>query len=263
MTDKWQDSAGYEAYVGRWSRKVAARFLAWLAVPADGTWLELGCGTGALTGQVLARCAPRAVVAVEPSEAFLAAAQQNVTDSRVSFRQGDGAEIPVKDAAADTAISGLVLNFIPDPAAALSELKRCVKPGGWIAAYVWDYAGHVQFMRYFWDAAVAQNPAAAEKDEGRRFPICRPQPLRQLFEGAGLQSVEVVPIDIPTPYANFDDYWTPFLSGVGPAPGYCVALDEATRAELRERLRASLPTDSDGLILLAARAWAVRGRTGG
>ncbi|MGF1609025.1 MAG: class I SAM-dependent methyltransferase, partial [Kiloniellales bacterium] len=195
-------------------------------------------------------------------EAFLAAARQTVPDSRVSFRQGDGSKIPVKDATADSALSGLVLNFIPDPAATLRELKRCVKPGGWIAAYVWDYAGHVQFMRHFWDAAVAQKPAAAERDEGRRFPICRPQPLRKLFEDAGLQSVEVVPIDIPTPYESFDDYWTPFLSGVGPAPGYCVALDEGARNDLRERLRAALPTDPDGMILLAARAWAVRGRVG-
>jgi len=262
MADKWTDGEAYEAYVGRWSRQVAERFLAWLAMPADGTWLELGCGTGALTGQILAHCAPRDIIAVEPSESFRAMARQNVTDSRVDFRAGDGAQVPVENATADHALSGLVLNFIPDPAAALRELTRCVKPGGWIAAYVWDYAGHVQFMRAFWDAAVAQNPAAAERDEGRRFPLCRPQPLCALFEDAGLQAVEVVPIDIPTPFASFDDFWRPFLSSVGPAPGYCSSLDEAARSDIRERLRAALPTDADGMILLAARAWAVRGRVG-
>jgi len=259
MSDKWSDGSAYELYVGRWSRKVAQGFLSWLDAPDGSTWLELGCGTGALTSQIVERCTPEAVIAVEPSGDFLARARQNVPDRRVEFRQGDGHKIPVDDDAADYAVSGLVLNFIPDLPAALREFARCVKPGGAVTAYVWDYAGHVQFMRHFWDAAVAQNPGAAEQDEGVRFPICRPRPLRQVFEKAGLKSVDVVPIDIPTPFENFDDYWRPFLGDVGPAPGYCAALDEAARGDLRDRLKATLPTDADGMILLAARAWAVRG----
>ena len=114
-------------------------------------------------------------------------------------------------------------------------------------------------MRHFWDAAVALDPAIADLDEGRRFPLCRPEPLAALFREAGLRAVEVRAIDVPTHFRDFDDYWSPFLGGQGPAPTYCMALDEERRTRLRERLRASLPTDSDGTIRLLARAWAVRG----
>lgn len=259
MQDKWTDGSAYERYVGRWSRKVGEKFLAWLGAPGDARWLDLGCGTGALTACILSDFSPRSVVAVEPSEGFLSAARREVRDGRAEFRQGSGERIPLEDGEVDLAVSGLVLNFIPDPAKAMQEMHRCVAPGGTVAAYVWDYAGHVQFMRAFWDAAVALDPEAREKDEGVRFPLCRPGPLRDLFEAAGLKNVETQAIDVPTPFTDFDDYWTPFLSGIGPAPGYCTALDRGARKALEERLRQSLPTDPDGMILLAARAWAVRG----
>jgi SAM-dependent methyltransferase len=154
----------------------------------------------------------------------------------------------------------LVLNFIPDPARALAEMRRVVKPGGTVAAYVWDYAGDMQLMRYFWDAAAALDPGALELDVGRRFPVCRPEPLGALFRGAGLAGVDTRPIDVPTRFRDFDDYWTPFLGGQAPAPGYCMSLSEAGRAALRELLRAKLPRAPDGSIPLIARAWAVRGR---
>jgi SAM-dependent methyltransferase len=168
-------------------------------------------------------------------------------------------DLPFTDASFDGVVSGLVLNFIPQPEVALSEMTRVAKPGGRVAAYVWDYAGKMQLMRRFWDAAVELNPAAAELDEGRRFPLCQPGPLRALFSGAGLREVEVRAIDIPTPFRDFDDYWTPFLGGQGPAPGYAVSLSETSRAELRERIRARLPVAPDGSIALIARAWAVQG----
>ena len=128
-----------------------------------------------------------------------------------------------------------------------------------MAAYLWDYAEGMQMMRRFWDAAAALDPAAQEQDEGRRFPLCRPGPLRALFEEAGLRSVEVAAIEVPTVFRDFDDYWTPFLSGQAPAPGYCMSLNEDRRAALRERLRTSLPAEPDGRIRLTARAWAARG----
>lgn len=259
MLDKWTDGDAYEMYVGRWSRRIGERFLAWLEAPENARWLDLGCGTGALTSQILQHCHPSSVVGVEPSDGFITLAQQQVKDSRAEFRQGGGDAIPAGDGEVDLAVSGLVLNFIPDPIAALTELVRSTSTGGTIAAYVWDYAGHVQFMRYFWDAAVTLDPEARDKDEGIRFPICRPRPLHELFETAGLRDVVTEPIDIPTPFRDFEDYWTPFLSGIAPAPGYCASLDETARAKLRERLEQTLPTDPDGMILLAARAWAVRG----
>ena len=127
-----------------------------------------------------------------------------------------------------------------------------------MAAYVWDYAGKMQLMRHFWNAAVALNPAAFELDEGRRFPICQPEPLKELFHAAGLREVEVRAIDISTDFSNFDDYWSPFLGGQAPAPSYAMALSEEDRFALRELLRASLPTALDESIPLVARAWAVR-----
>jgi SAM-dependent methyltransferase len=259
MVDSWADANAYEAYVGRWSREIARHFLDWLNLPTGLRWLDLGSGPGTLSDQVLRGFEPRSVVGVEPSDQFRRAAKENIQDTRAVFRAGHGEAIPLGDGEVECVISGLVLNFIPDKAGAMHEMIRCVTPGGTVAAYVWDYAGHVQFMRYFWDAAVALNPEARELDEGIRFPICRPGPLRELFEAAGLQDVRTRAIDIPTAFEDFDDYWQPFLSGVGPAPGYCAALDEASQTTLKRRLRAALPTDPDGMILLAARAWAVKG----
>lgn len=259
MKEKWTDGDAYEMYVGRWSRKVGAGFLNWLAAPIGVHWLDLGCGTGALTSQILELNNPASVVGVEPSAEFLALATQQLRDPRVQFRRGTAGALPLEENSAQLAVSGLVLNFISDVGGAMRELIRVTQPGGIIASYVWDYAGHVQFMRYFWDAAVALNPADREKDEGVRFPICRPVALRRLFEAAGLKDISVGAVDITTEFENFEDYWLPFLSGIGPAPGYCMALDKPTRTKLKERIRESLPTDPDGIILLAARAWAVKG----
>ncbi len=146
-----------------------------------------------------------------------------------------------------------------------SPAKRSLKCTGWhawggtVAAYVWDYAGQMQLMRYFWDAAVALDPAASHLDEGQRFPLCQPEPLMQLFRAAGLREVEVRLIDIPTAFRDFEDYWSPFLGGQGPAPSYTMSLSEERRSALRERLRATLPMAADGSIHLIAGAWAVRG----
>jgi hypothetical protein len=115
-------------------------------------------------------------------------------------------------------------------------------------------------MRHFWDAAVALDPAAGDLDEGRRFPLCRPEPLRALFHAAGLRDVATRAIDVPTYFRDFNDYWSPFLGGQGPAPGYAMSLTAVRRAALRDRIQARLPFESDGSIQLIARAWAVRGR---
>jgi hypothetical protein len=139
-------------------------------------------------------------------------------------------------------------------------MARAVRPEGLVAAYVWDYAGKMELMRHFWNAAVELDRAAMELDEGRRFPLCQPSPLTELFTQAGLREVQVLPIDVPTRFRDFDDYWTPFLGGQGPAPGYAMSLSEERREVLRDRIRARLPIASDGSIELIARAWAVRGR---
>jgi len=156
-------------------------------------------------------------------------------------------------------VSGLVLNFVPDQPKAVAEMRRAARPGGTVAVYVWDYAGEMQMIRRFWDAAGALDPAARRLDEALRFPLCDPAPLKTLFEATGLRNIETRAIDVPTVFADFDDYWTPFLGGQGPAPGFCMKLPEEARTALRERLRATLPKAGDGRIRLIARAWAVRG----
>ncbi|PYN78689.1 MAG: SAM-dependent methyltransferase [Candidatus Rokuibacteriota bacterium] len=257
--DRWSSGDAYEPYVGRWSRLVAREFIGWLGAEADLRWLDVGCGTGVLTETIVARCSPHAVVGVDLSEGYLAHARSRVTDPRVSFRAGDAQALPVKDGEHDVVVSGLMLNFVPDQVLAVSEMRRALSAGGTAAAYVWDYAGEMQLMRRFWDAAVALDPGALELDEGRRFPIARPAPLVELFESAGLTEVRVLAIDVPTIFRDFDDYWLPFLGGQAPAPGYCMSLTDERRATLRERIRSTLPTRPDGSIHLIARAWAVRG----
>jgi SAM-dependent methyltransferase len=258
--DTWSSGDAYEPYVGRWSRLVARDFLQWLDQAESLRWLDVGCGTGALSEVVVARCSPHSVVGVDRSEDYLEYARARVTDPRVSFRAGDAQTLPVKDGEHDIVVSGLMLNFVPDAAKAVAEMKRALAPGGTAAAYVWDYAGEMQLMRRFWDAAVALDPPALELDEGRRFPGARPGPLVELFESAGLSQVRVMAIDVPTVFKDFDDYWTPFVGGQGPAPGYCMSLSEERRAALRERIKATLPIKPDGSIHLIARAWAVRGQ---
>jgi ubiquinone/menaquinone biosynthesis C-methylase UbiE len=259
VSDRWTSGRSYEDYVGRWSRAVAAEFLARLPVPSGARWLDVGSGTGALTEAVLAGCAPQEVVGVEPSAPFRQFAEDHVPDPRASFRAGDAQALPVDDAAFDVTVSGLVLNFVPDRPAALGEMRRATRPGGTVAAYVWDYPGEMQLMTHFWAAAVARDPDAVSVDEAARFAFCRPDPLRALFDEAGLADVEVRGIVVPTDFADFEDYWRPFLGGTGTAPTYVASLAEGARIALREALRTRLPTADDGSIHLTARAWAVRG----
>ncbi len=263
--EAWNSDQAYEPYVGRWSRLVAPRFLQWLPeAPSSASWCDVGCGTGALAHAILASEQPARVLGVDPSEAYLAAAKSVGgvdLDDNLPFETavGSATAIPAQDGDFDRVVSALVLNFVPQPDSALAEMRRITRVGGLISAYVWDYAEGMQLIRTFWDVASALDPAAVGLDEGRRFPLCRPEPLRTLFESAGLIDVDVAAIDVPTVFADFDDLWRPFLGGQGPAPGYCVALSENHRQVLRDQLRATMPEQPDGTIPLQARAWAVRG----
>jgi SAM-dependent methyltransferase len=255
----WASGEGYERYVGRWSRLVAPEFIDWLGLPGGGRWLDVGCGTGTLADTILARSNPAFVTGVDRSEAYVAHARARITDLRAEFRTGDAQELPFADNALDAAVSGLVLNFVPDKEKAAREMARVVRPGGIAAVYVWDYAGEMQMMRVFWDAAAQLDPAASALDEGARFSICRPEALAGLFGSVGMRDVEARAIDVPTRFRDFDDYWTPFLMGDAPAPGYNMSLSEERRAALRELVRSKLDIATDGSIDLIARAWAVKG----
>ncbi|MFE9463043.1 class I SAM-dependent methyltransferase [Streptomyces virginiae] len=257
--DVWAQGDAYERYMGRWSRRVAEVFVARLGVPAGLRWLDVGCGTGALTAVVAARCGPRAVVGLDRSPGFLRTARA-AAPAPARFAIADASALPVRDASFDTVVSGLALNFLESPSTAVAEAARVVRPGGLVAAYVWDYAGGMALLSHFWTAAAAVDPAAAALDEGRRFPLCRPGPLHALWTGAGLADVTVAPVEVPTVFGRFEDVWEPFLSGQGPAPGYVARLNPAARDRLRTRLAAALPTGPDGSVSLTARAWTVRGR---
>jgi SAM-dependent methyltransferase len=257
--DIWANAAAYEQYMGRWSRLVARQFVAWLAVPAGTTWLDMGCGTGALTETIFESASPRYVVGTDSSQSYVAYLRRQLTDQRLCFDVGDASRLNFNDEFYDNTVAGLVLNFVPEPRQAVAEMARVTKPGGTVAAFVWDYAGEMQLLRRFWDAAVALDPAARELDEGVRFAICKPEPLAALFRHAGLKDVATRAIDVPTVFRDFDDYWSPFLGGQGPAPSYAMSLSDERRAALREQLRARLPIGTDGSIALSARAWAVRG----
>jgi SAM-dependent methyltransferase len=257
--ENWGSAGPYERYVGRWSRKVAREFLAWISVPQDADWADVGCGTGALTESILAQCEPKSVACVDKADGFVAAARQDITDSRITFEIADAAVLPWETDAFDVTVSGLVLNFVPDHKAMASEMARVTKTAGKVAAYVWDYGPGMEMMRYFWDAAIAVSPDHSKLDEAERFPICQPEPLQALFRDIGLRAVSCRAIDIPTVFRNFDDYWNPFLGKQGTAPTYLGSVDDATRERIRAELESRLVPSQHGPIALTARAWAVQG----
>ncbi len=261
--DAWQAGDRYDAYMGRWSRQIAPLFLAWLDPPVALDWLDVGCGTGALSSAILARWEPRSLIGIDPSDGFVTAARGNVPDARAEFRVGDARALPLADTSRDAVASALVLNFVSDPPRALAEMIRVARPGARIGFYVWDYpGGGMEMMRAFWAAAAALDPAARDLTEDRRFPFCNRDALVDLAMAAGLADVASTPLEVMTRFADFEDFWRPFTLGAGPAPGYCASLDPSARERLRSKLEADLPRGADGSICLGARAWAVKGLSG-
>lgn len=257
--DKWESGAAYEMYMGRWSRLLARPFVEWLRVKPAANWLEIGCGTGALTSTICASSEPASVVACDLAEPFIAHARKNVSDTRASFIAAGVDSLPNRDGGFDAIVSGLVLNFLPQPEQALARMRERLRPNGVIAAYVWDYAAGLEFLQHFWAEAAAMDDRAATLDEGVRFPLCQAPALASLFRAAGLARVATTALEIQTNFADFEDFWRPFLGGTGPAPSYVAALEPAQRDSLKARLRQRIPASGNGSIQLRARAWAVRG----
>jgi SAM-dependent methyltransferase len=259
LKEAWGAGEPYDRYVGRWSRVVAESFLAWLDPPVQQVWGDVGCGTGALVERILAAVDPKLVVAIDRSDGFVTAARARLSDQRVRFDVADASVLPWPDGLCDVAVSGLVLNFVPDAGAVVREMARVTRPQGKVAAYVWDYSGGMEMMRHFWDAAIAVTPGDAALDQAERFPLCQPAPLTTLFRDAGLTAVAVQTITIPTVFRDFDDYWQPFLGKQGAAPTYLASLSNDVCEQIRAMLKARLVPSADGSITLNARAWAIQG----
>jgi len=244
--------------MGRWSTLVARRFLDWMAAPPGSRWLDIGCGTGSLTRLILETCQPREVIGIDSSSEFISHANQAIIDPTVRFQVGDAQALELDTSAIDIVVSGIMLNFVPQPETTLREMLRVVKSGGIIGIFLWDYADGMEMLRYFWDAAVQLDDNAREYDEGLRFPLCQKGQLEALVREMGLKKVEATPIEITTKFQDFDDYWTPFLGKVGPAPSYNLSLSHEQQQKLAYKLREALPIEVDGSISLRARAWAVK-----
>jgi SAM-dependent methyltransferase len=257
--DGWDAGDSYDAYMGRWSRKVAPLFLDWVGVPSGCDWVEVGCGTGALSAAVLTEGEPRSLVAIDPSQAFIATARSRLPDQRAEFRVGQAESLPIEGDSCDVIVSALVLNFLADRKKAVAEMRRVARSRATVALYVWDYpGGGMEMMRAFWSTAVALDPSAADLSEDRRFPFCTAEGLTRLARDADLRGIALRAIEVPTQFQNFDDFWLPFTLGAGPAPGYCMALAPEARQKLKDTLRMRLTADAGGRICLNARAWALK-----
>jgi SAM-dependent methyltransferase len=259
-TDRWTSGSHYDQWMGRWSRLLAQEFLKWLNLPAGLRWIDVCCGSGIVTEAIVERNAPARVVGVDVSSEQITFARQHHASLNATFETADATALPFADASFDVAVCGLGLNYIPNPTKGMEEFCRVTRPAGTVAVYLWDYVQGARFLRKFWDAATAIDPEASALDQALRFPICTEEGLRGIFEQANLQDLTLHALDVVTRFTSFDDYWEPLLTGQGSAPNYLAARDKRIQAEIRERLRATLPANAGGAIELPARAWAIRGR---
>jgi len=259
IDDAWNSSDLYEYFMGRWSTLMAPVFLEWLNLPPNLSWLDIGCGTGALSEAIYSHSKPAYLSSIDPSAEFLDKARKRLSNEG-DYAVGSASNIPKANDSYDIIVSGLALNFIPDLTSAFNEMKRVLKTNGSIAAYVWDYKDRIDFLRLFWDTACEVNPDSYKLDEGIRFPICDINNLKDLFQEVGMVDIETSYLNIITVFKEFDDYWNPFLGGQGPAPSYLASLNDDLKEELKANIHKKLSIEPDGSIKLLARAIAVRGK---
>jgi ubiquinone/menaquinone biosynthesis C-methylase UbiE len=243
----------YDRFMGRYSRKLAPRFLDFAGIAAGMRALDVGCGSGVLTSTLADRLGAESVAAADPSESLLAACADRVPDADV--RRAPAEELPWPDASFDAVLAQLVLNFVADADAAVSEMGRVAAPGGILASCTWDYAGGMRMLHTFWDAATELDPQAPAESNMR---YRTEEELASLWERGGLSDVETGALEVEVAYDSFDEYWEPFTLGVGPAGAYYASLDQAAREALRQGCFSRLGSPG-GRFSLGARAFAVRG----
>jgi SAM-dependent methyltransferase len=260
-TYRASDGAAYERFLGRWSRRLAEPF-AEFARPADqGRVLDVGCGTGSLALALAERGAPDRVAAIDISASYIAVARSRPAAAGIGFAVADACRLPYPDGSFAAALAQLSLNFVPDAAQAVREMRRVVQPGGVVAAAVWDFRGGLVFQRLFWDTAAGVDPGAgAARDRLFSGPLALPKGLPVLWCASGLTQIERGSITIRMKYADFADYWEPLLGGQGPVGAYVEGLSPERRRLIEERVRAAFLSGApDGPRSLTATAWAVRG----
>lgn len=254
------DGKAYERMMGRWSRVVGKQFLRWLDVGKGLQWLDVGCGNGAFTEEIVAQCAPASVMGIDPSEAQIAYARTRSATAMAQFRVGDAQVLPYADASVDVAAMALVIAFVPDPAKAVAEMARVVRPGGWAAAYMWDLpAGGLPLRPVF----------AALKSMGMTAPfppsheISRQEALQGLWDSAGFVDVATRVIRITVEFESLDDFWDSNVVPIGPQGKIIAEMSSSAKDVLRDRLRDQLPIGPDGRIAYEAFSNAVMGRVPG
>ena len=251
-------SAEYERFMGRWSRLLAPAYIAFAGVKNGDRVLDVGTGTGSLASALETTMTSSEIVGIDPSDGFINYAKKNAKSGRAHFEVGDAQALRFQDASFDQTMALLVMNFIPDHNKAIGEMRRVTRPQGVVSACVWDYNEGMQMLRFFWDEAVAFDPAIEPKDE-RHMKLSREGQLGELWKRAGLVNIQEKPLSIDQAYQSFDDYWGSFLRGAGPGGAYVVSLSNESRQQLETRMRKRLLGNrEDGPFVLKARAWCVR-----
>lgn len=260
MAEMFSNAPSYEKYMGRWSVRLAPLFAEFARIRDGDRVLDVGCGTGSLTQAVANLTRRSEIVGLDPTPGFVTYARRRFTDPRITFVQGSAHDLPYPGGTFDQSLSLLVFHLISAPDQAAREMRRVTRPGGTVAACTWDGSGGMDLRSIFWGEANQLDPAAEERAERARHCQLQGQ-LNELWKATGLTDVEESAIDMRMDFTSFDDYWLPYLEGVGPTGVYVAALSDDRRDALRERLRGRvLGGRSDGAFSLAARAWAVRGR---
>lgn len=252
------DGSVYDRFMGRYSRPLARLFADFAQVRPGLDVLDVGCGPGALTEELVGRVGDGAVRAVDPSDVFVAACRDR--HPGVDVRLGRAEALPFGDASVDRVLAQLVLHFVSDPAAAAQDFARVLRPDGLVAASVWDFEHGMEMLRAFWDAALTVRPEAPDEATTLRFG--RAGEIAALFDAAGFVEIEETELAVESRYEDFDELWDGFAAGVGPAGAFCVSLDADDRLAVRDELFARLDEPA-GAFTLGAVARAARGRRAG